>query len=85
MAGKRSNPANLLKEREAIVKDLEEREHIPQSKRMFPNLEERLHRSVNKVLKPLDDAIFMKQLRKNPPPSKAGAKVIGFKKPNSTA
>ena len=80
--GKRSNPAALLKQREAIVKDLEERENVPQSERMFPNLAERIYRVTGK---PLMDAIERKRLRQNPPPVRRGGKVVGFKTPDSTA
>jgi len=69
-AYKRTNPAQLRKQREQIVRDLENREDVPQSDRMFPNLLERGRRA-------FVSAVDQKRKRKNPPPEVEGAKVVG--------
>jgi hypothetical protein len=84
-AYKRSDPTKLLKQKQQIVQDMEQRENVPQSDRMFPNIGERIRRGVVNALDPLEKAIGRKQLRKNPPPERRGAKVTGFKEPDTTA
>jgi hypothetical protein len=61
-----------------MVKDLEDRQNVPQSERMFPNMLEQGRRVI-------DSAIQKRRRAKNPPPIVEGAKVVGFKKPNTTA
>jgi hypothetical protein len=70
-AYKRTNPAQIQKQRAKILADLEERENVPQQDRMFPNLLEKARRS-------FVGAVARKRARKNPPPSIEGGKVSGF-------
>lgn len=69
-AYKRSNPGQIQKQRAKIIADLEERENVPQSDRMFPNLLEKAKRS-------FVGAIDRKRARKRPPPTIEGGKVLG--------
>lgn len=78
MARKRSDPKKLLKEREAILRDMEERENVPQSERMFPNLIEQTRRL-------FAEAAERKRRKKYPPPRREGAEVTGFGPGNNTA
>jgi len=72
MAGKRSNPTELLRQKEEIVRDMENR--LP-----TPTLGQKIGQGIESALRPLTDAVARKQLRKNPPPEKRGAKVTGFR------
>lgn len=78
MAGRRSNPEKLREERRKIIEDMEKRikENIVLPKKQS---------LIDKMLAPLDRAIERKQMRKNPPPDEKGAKVVGFKKSDSSA
>jgi hypothetical protein len=70
MAGKRSNPLKLLRDQAEIMIDKAGRE---------------VGEAARSLGKAYDDAVARKRLRKNPPPAIGGAKVTGFKKPDSTA
>ena len=77
-AYKRSNPVQNMKEQAQIMRDVEERQNLPQSERMFPNLLEQGRRLVSR-------ASERRRTRKNPPPQIEGAKVIGSRKGSNTA
>lgn len=75
-AYKRSDPTKLLKDRQKIIQDMEDKENVPQSQRMFPNLIEQGRRAI-------DNAIQKRRQRRNPPPSPEGAQVIGTQPPGT--
>jgi hypothetical protein len=74
-AGKRVDPNKAFRERQKILKDIEERENIPQDERYFPNFGERIRRVVT-------DFREYRRRSKNPPPRREGADVIGRKRRN---
>lgn len=79
MAAKRGNPIRTKADIEADIES--HRLPVPPQPQALPNA----IGGVKRLMKAYDDAVLMKQLRKNPPPSKAGAKVTGFKRPDTTA
>ena len=74
-AYERTSPGKIRLQREQIVKDMEDRENVPQSERLYPNLLEKGKRVLQKVV------------GKNPPkiipPAVEGAKVIGTTQSNN--
>lgn len=90
--GKLVDYAKIDRDRAAIVKDLEERQKVPQSQRTFPNPIERgrravvsVARTVAKVVRESDAKARAKRLEKamGSPPSQAGARVTGKRRNTS--
>ncbi len=77
-AGKRSDPIKMKRDREMIEADLEERMHVPQEARRYPNLLERGRRVIQQRIDERRNA-------RNPKPRISGAKVIGFRPPANDA
>ncbi len=73
---RRTDPKEIARNREKIEADLEERMHVPQEARRFPNILEKGRRF-------LQQRIDERREARNPSPRTKGARVIGFKKNNS--
>ena len=68
---KRVSPKQQNQQRAKILADMEQRENVPQSDRMFPNLLEKGRRA-------FVGAVDLARKRRRPPPRVEGAKVVGF-------
>jgi hypothetical protein len=73
---RRSDPTKLARDRQRIEADLEERMHVPQEARRYPDLLEKARRFV-------DQKVSERRNARNPKPDTRGAKVIGFRPPRN--
>ena len=82
---KRTDYAKLDKDREQIVRSMEDLEHVPQSERMFPNLLEQGRRFVVGAIKKSNANYRYNRMQKalGSPPVIEGGKVIGKRRNTS--